>query len=94
VNIVLVITIISKTLWMQVYELVFQILQVALWSSDEPNCILIGGVPYEIDYDLRWSIYIENIDNKSEGKADSFTLPVIVKKNTKCGERKFWKYLK
>jgi hypothetical protein len=77
---------------MQVYEWVFQILQVVLWSSYEPNCMVIGGIPREIDYDLRWYIYIENVDNKIKGKADSLTLLVVVKKKTtKCGERKFWK---
>jgi hypothetical protein len=78
---------------MQVYEWVFQILQVSLWSSDEPNYMVIDGVPCEVDYDLRWSIHIENVDNKSEWKADSLTY-LSFKKTTKCDDRKFWKYLK
>jgi hypothetical protein len=73
---------------MQVYEWAFQILQVALWSSDEPNCMVIGGILCEIYYDLRWSIYIENVDNESEGKADSLTLPVFVQKNYKMWRKK------
>lgn len=58
----------------------FQILQVALWSSVEPNCVVIGGIPSGMDYNLRWPIYIKNVDNKNEGKADSLTLPVVFKK--------------
>jgi len=50
--------------------------------------MVIGGIPCEIDYDLRWSIYIENVDNKSEGKADSLTLPVLVQKNYKMWRTK------
>jgi len=77
----------------QVYAWTFQILQVALWSSDEPNCMIIGGILCKIDYDLRWSTYIEIVDNKIEGKAHSLTLPVVFKKNYKMWRSKILEIL-
>jgi hypothetical protein len=74
---------------MQVHERVFQILQVALWSSDYLNYLVNIGILCEIDYDLRWSIYIENVDDKSEWKTDSLTLLVVAQKSYKIWRKNF-----